>query len=100
MSKAREMFEISIRDAEDLLAHFDSQTKPPPKNAEVLKRAGLVMALTAWETFVEDLVYQQVSRNPQVLEQDGIRLAAAPVPSIPGLRAWTDDFNNLFQVLK
>jgi hypothetical protein len=68
MSKAREMFEISIRDAEDLLAHFDSQTKPPPKNAEVLKRAGLVMALTAWETFVEDLVYQQVSRNPQVVQ--------------------------------
>lgn len=68
MSKARELFDVSIRDAEDLLTHFDSQTKPPPKNAEVLKRAGLVMALTAWETFVEDRVYEEVSRNFQVVE--------------------------------
>jgi hypothetical protein len=68
MSKARELFEVSIRDAEDLLTHFDSQTKPPPKNAEVLKRAGLVMALTAWETFVEDLVIEVVLHNPQVVE--------------------------------
>lgn len=68
MSKARELFEVSIRDAEDLLAHFDSQVKPPPQNAEVLKRAGLVMALTAWETFVEDLVYEEVLSNLQVVE--------------------------------
>jgi hypothetical protein len=57
MSKAQVTFESSIRDAEELLAHFDSLNKlPPPDNAEVLKRAGLVMALTAWETYVEDLV--------------------------------------------
>lgn len=65
MSKARELFEVSIRDAEDLLAHFDSQPKPPPKNAEVLKRAGLVMALTAWETYVEDLIHEVVINNHQ-----------------------------------
>ncbi|MCF7676477.1 MAG: hypothetical protein K9N23_21520 [Akkermansiaceae bacterium] len=58
MTKARELFDASIQDAEDLLAHFDSQSKPPPKNAEVLKRAGLVMALTAWETYVEDLIHE------------------------------------------
>jgi hypothetical protein len=50
MSKAKLSFESSIKDAEDLLAHFDNMPKPPPPNAEVLKRAGLVMALTAWET--------------------------------------------------
>lgn len=65
MSKARDLFEVSIRDAEDLLAHFDSQAKPPPKNAEVLKRAGLVMALTAWETYVEDLVAEVVTGGNQ-----------------------------------
>ena len=61
MSKAQVTFESSIRDAEELLAHFDSLNKlPPPDNAEVLKRAGLVMALTAWETYVEDLVREEV----------------------------------------
>ncbi|RYD17698.1 MAG: hypothetical protein EOP88_25205 [Verrucomicrobiaceae bacterium] len=68
MSKARDFFEVSIRDAEDLLDHFDKQVKPPPRNAEVLKRAGLIMALTAWETFVEDRVQEEVMRNPQVVE--------------------------------
>ena len=64
MSKARERFEMSIRDAEDLLQHFDNQPKPPPTNAEVLKRAGLIMALTAWETYVEDLIEEAtIERN-------------------------------------
>ena len=55
MSRAKTTFESSIKDAEDLLAHFDAINKnPPPENAEVLKRAGLIMALTAWETYVED----------------------------------------------
>ncbi len=60
MSKALIDFESSIRDAEELLAHFDAQPKPPPPNAEVLKRAALVMALTAWETYVEDRVSEAV----------------------------------------
>ncbi len=57
MSQASETFELSIQDAENLLAHFDAlnpKPGPPPKENEVLKRAGLVMAMTAWETYVED----------------------------------------------
>jgi hypothetical protein len=55
MSKALTTFESSIQDAEALLAHYDTlNPHPPPENAEVLKRAGLIMALTAWETYVED----------------------------------------------
>lgn len=66
MSKARERFDVSIKDAVDLLGHFDSQPKPPKPNAEVLKRAGLVIALTAWETYVEDLIEEVVVEgNPQ-----------------------------------
>jgi hypothetical protein len=41
-----------------------------------------------------------VARNPQVLQQDGIRRAASPIQAIPGLGVWTDDFNNLAEVLK
>ena len=67
MSKAKITFESSIKDAEDLLAHFDSMPKPPPENAEVLKRAGLVMALTAWETYVEDRVREEVQARLRVV---------------------------------
>lgn len=57
MSKAKSSFEHGIKDAEELLAHFDAiNSKPPPASAEVLKRAGLVMAMTAWETYVEDRI--------------------------------------------
>src|SRR3954471_5400513 len=57
MSKAGEVFNQSILDAENLLKHFDQlNTKPPPSDIEVLKRAGLIMAMTARETYVEDRV--------------------------------------------
>ena len=55
MSIAATTFEQSIQDAENLLKHFDAlNNNPPPRENEVLKRAGLIMAMTAWETYVED----------------------------------------------
>jgi hypothetical protein len=55
MSRAASTFSEAIKDAEILLAQFDAiNSKPPPPHAEVLKRAGLIMAITAWETYVED----------------------------------------------
>jgi hypothetical protein len=68
MSKAKLSFESSIKDAEALLAHFDDMKKPPPPDAEVLKRAGLVMALTAWETYVEDRVLEEVKQRLRGVE--------------------------------
>ena len=42
MSRASTAFTESIKDAEELLQHFDAiNTKPPPANAEVLKRAAV-----------------------------------------------------------
>lgn len=64
MSRAIQSFDFGIKDAEELLAHFDSiNGNPPPSNAEVLKRAGLVMALTAWETYVEDRLVEEMSKK-------------------------------------
>ena len=64
MSYAKASFEHAIRDAEELLAHFDAiNANPPPHHAEVLKRAGLVMALTAWETYVEDRVTEATNKR-------------------------------------
>ena len=59
MSRASDNFAQSILDAENLLKHFNAlNTKPPPPELEVLKRAGLIMAMTAWETYVEDRVLE------------------------------------------
>ncbi len=59
MSRASDTFAQSILDAENLLRHFNAlNSKPPPPEIEVLKRAGLVMAMTAWETYVEDRVLE------------------------------------------
>ena len=63
MSRAIQSFEFGIKDAEELLMHFDAMKKPPPENAEVLKRAGLVMALTAWETYVEDRLLEEMNKK-------------------------------------
>ena len=41
-----------------------------------------------------------VSRNHALLASPRIATAASPIPSHPGWRVWTDDFNNLFQVLR
>jgi RiboL-PSP-HEPN len=60
MSRSSSTFATSIEDATTLLAHFDVLHKQNAENAEVLKRAGLVMALTAWETYIEDRIQEAV----------------------------------------
>ena len=68
MSRALQSFDFGIKDADELLAHFDAvNVKPPPANAEVLKRAGLVMALTAWETYVEDRLLEEMNKKLAVV---------------------------------
>lgn len=58
-SRAFQTFEHAIQDADDLLKHFDALYKqPPPPEIEVLKRASLVMALAALETYVEDRIVE------------------------------------------
>ncbi|WP_151638000.1 spermidine synthase [Noviherbaspirillum aerium] len=41
-----------------------------------------------------------VSQDAAALRHPALAKASVPIGDIPGLRPWTDDFNNLFQVLK
>jgi SAM-dependent methyltransferase len=41
-----------------------------------------------------------VTRDRTLLERPGIAKFASQIDEIPGLRVWTDDFNNLFRILK
>lgn len=73
MSRASDTFAQSILDAENLLKHFNTlNTKPPPPEIEVLKRAGLIMALTAWETYVEDRVLESAAERLRSLTDSSI----------------------------
>jgi hypothetical protein len=51
MSRASTSFDGAIEDATALLQQFDAVHKDNQNAGEVLKRAGLVMALTAWKTY-------------------------------------------------
>lgn len=73
MSLSSDAFTQSILDAENLLQHFNKlNTKPPPPEIEVIKRAGLIMAMTAWETYVEDRVIESVSQRLNGLADSSI----------------------------
>lgn len=73
MSRSSDNFSLSILDAENLLKHFNAlNTKPPPPELEVLKRAGLIMAMTAWETYVEDRVLEAAAVRLYGLSDDSI----------------------------
>jgi hypothetical protein len=73
VSKAKETFDQAILDAENLLAHFKTlNSHPPPPELEVLKRAGLVMAMTAWETYVEDRLVEACNRRLEGLSDSQI----------------------------
>jgi len=52
----------------------------------------------------EDLIlaaeWVLVTRNESVLENTAIKLHAQSITARPGLRPWTDDFNNLLEILK
>jgi hypothetical protein len=75
----------------------------PPVVDEIARAKGLVAVLIHDDAEGTDLRrtdWMLVARHPHVLEQDGIRQAATGLARVPGLRPWTDDFNNLFDVLK
>jgi hypothetical protein len=54
-----------LSDAQELIEHYDelnglkARSHPP----EVLKRAALIMVLTAWETYVEDVAAELVNEK-------------------------------------
>jgi hypothetical protein len=72
MSRASETFETSIEDAVSLLNYYNGIKKDPPDEGEVLKRAGLVMALTAWETYVEDRIVEALKSRLRTVSGSSI----------------------------
>ncbi|MDT8391627.1 MAG: HEPN domain-containing protein [Lentisphaeria bacterium] len=60
MTEAAEAFNRSIQDAQELLDRFDDENTPTSnRNPETLKRAGLVIAMAAWETYIKDRIREE-----------------------------------------
>lgn len=62
-TKARFNFDFALRDVKILLDFHDSETSRgkgrPARELEVFKRAGVILAITVWETFIEDTLTNQ-----------------------------------------
>lgn len=62
MSDASIAFQQSIKGAEELLERFDEEkNKPSAHNAEVLKRAGYIIATAAWDTYLKDRMREEIN---------------------------------------
>ena len=75
----------------------------PPVVENIAKVKGLHVALIHDENdnpLLRDTDWVLVARNPEVLAPEAIRNRSTPIRGIPSLGVWTDDFNNLFDVLK
>lgn len=59
---------LFIQSGERLLELFDKLSKPEQQANEVLKRAALVMTLTAWETFIESWLKAQICQKLAALK--------------------------------
>lgn len=106
---ARYNFDFALADVRSLLKFHDGQTKrkrgKPDESLEVFKRAGVFLVVSAWETFIEDTLIEQLSirlkkaSNPQQLSSTFNSVAESwlnPLsdkrkPKPPDLMNWTED---------
>ena len=75
----------------------------PPVVAQLASELGLASALVHDDAEDSDLRrtdWMLVARNPAVLKTERMVKAVTPLPPAKQASTWTDDFNNLFQVLK
>ena len=77
--------------------------KLAPVVKQIADDLGLHAALIIDEA--EDSVFSKtdwviVTRDKALVENEAIAQKTSAIDAIPGLRLWTDDFNNLYQILK
>ena len=69
MTNSKKEFQLAISDAEELIKCYDyHNSKDDIRPLEVLKRASLIMILTAWETYIEDVVSEMVEKKYDMIK--------------------------------
>ncbi len=75
-----------------------------PSFANLPRRAGYHAVLVKSTRNDDDLIlaadWVLVTNNPAVLENPAMKVHSAPIAARTGLRPWTDDYNNLLQILR
>jgi hypothetical protein len=77
--------------------------KLAPVVKQIADSLGLYTALIvddAEETSYSKTDWVIVTRDKAQIESEAIASKATEIDAIPRMRMWTDDFNNLFQILK
>lgn len=77
--------------------------KLAPVVRQIADSLGLYTALIvddADETSYSKTDWAIVTRDKALIEIEAIASKASEIDAIPGMQMWTDDFNNLFQILK
>jgi hypothetical protein len=77
--------------------------KLAPVVKSIADDAGLYATLIiddADETAFSKTDWVIVTRDQSLAENDALAQKSTGIDVIPGLRLWTDDFNNLYQILK
>jgi spermidine synthase len=78
----------------------------PPVVRRIADELGLAAVMVSDEpsehgdSFMSSSDWILVSRTGKVFEREALRKVAQPVEQRPNWRLWTDNFNNLFQILK
>jgi len=64
MSNSLKSFQFAITNAEELINCYDVlNNSEEHQGSDVLKTAALIMTLTAWETYVEDVISELCKTN-------------------------------------
>ena len=72
MSRAKDAFDLGMGDAEVLLARLnDKDAKLTQEQGEVHKRATLLLACAAWETYVEERVNETLAAKIDAIGSNG-----------------------------
>ncbi len=70
------------------------------KLAETLGYRAVLVRSHSGDDLVLAADWVLVTNNMDVLNNEAVKLHSLPITKIAGLRVWTDDYSNLFQILK
>ena len=103
-TQALDLYLRHVRDGGVIAFHVTNRfLNLPPVVQRIAAERGLAVALVhdnAEGSHLRATDWVLVARDDATLQRPGIAGATQPITPLPGLRAWTDDFNNLFSVLK
>ena len=103
-TQAMDLYMRHVREGGVVAFHLTNRfLNLPPVVERIAAARGLAAVLVHDDAENSDLRatdWVLVAKEAATLQRQGLAGVSSPITAIPGLRAWTDDFNNLLSVLK